>query len=182
MQYILPGMPCIYYGDEIGMRNIKGLFSREGGYSRTQSRTPMQWNSGSNVGFSTADADKLYLPVDTAADAPNVSEQQIRPNSLLNNVRELIKMRRAHEAFNSSSEFELLLADYPLVYTRKTDKEKVLIVIQPARRTWNTEIAVPETVTELVPILNSGIDAEITENKIKLSGTAGTQYGIWQII
>ena len=59
----LPNVPLIYYGDEIGMRYIP-LKSRDGGYHRTGSRTPMQWNNGKNLGFSNTDGE-LYLPVDS---------------------------------------------------------------------------------------------------------------------
>ena len=40
----MPGVPFIYYGDEIGMRSLDGLPSKEGGYGRTGARTPMQWD------------------------------------------------------------------------------------------------------------------------------------------
>ena len=60
----MPGCPFIYYGDEIGMRYLHGLKSKEGGYERTGSRTPMQWTNGDNAGFSAASSEKLYLPVD----------------------------------------------------------------------------------------------------------------------
>lgn len=61
--FLMPGVPFIYYGDEIGMR-YRDLPSKEGGYTRTGSRTPMQWDSSRNHGFSQAAADALYLPVD----------------------------------------------------------------------------------------------------------------------
>lgn len=72
MLFTLPGAPFVYYGDEIGMRYLP-LPTKEGGYFRTGSRTPMQWDNSANKGFSTAAADKLYLPVDDAADAPTVA-------------------------------------------------------------------------------------------------------------
>ena len=50
----MPGAPFIYYGDEIGLRYVENLVSVEGGYSRTGSRSPMQWNHGVNFGFSNA--------------------------------------------------------------------------------------------------------------------------------
>lgn len=50
----MPGAPFIYYGDEIGMRYIENIPSVEGGYGRTGSRSPMQWDSSVNAGFSTA--------------------------------------------------------------------------------------------------------------------------------
>lgn len=45
----MPGAPFIYYGDEIGMRYVEGLDSVEGGYGRTGSRSPMQWDQGVNA-------------------------------------------------------------------------------------------------------------------------------------
>jgi maltose alpha-D-glucosyltransferase/alpha-amylase len=60
----LPGVPFLYYGDEIGMEKMEGLHSKEGGYNRTGSRTPMQWSRAKNRGFSKAAAAKLYLPDD----------------------------------------------------------------------------------------------------------------------
>ena len=61
----MPGAPFIYYGDEIGMRYVEGLTSVEGGYGRTGSRSPMQWNATKNAGFSTAESENLYIPIDT---------------------------------------------------------------------------------------------------------------------
>lgn len=57
----MPGAPFIYYGDEIGMRYVENLVSVEGGYGRTGSRSPMQWDSSVNYGFSTASAENLYI-------------------------------------------------------------------------------------------------------------------------
>lgn len=47
----MPGAPFIYYGDEIGLRYVEGLTSVEGGYGRTGSRSPMQWDKTPNAGF-----------------------------------------------------------------------------------------------------------------------------------
>mgnify|MGYP000835161718 CR=1 FL=1 len=60
----MPGAPFIYYGDEIGMKYIDNLESVEGGYDRTGSRSPMQWDNSTNAGFSCAPSEKLYIPVD----------------------------------------------------------------------------------------------------------------------
>jgi maltose alpha-D-glucosyltransferase/alpha-amylase len=46
-----PQLPFIYYGDEIGMRYVAGLTSKEGGFERTGSRTPMQWDDTALCGF-----------------------------------------------------------------------------------------------------------------------------------
>ncbi len=59
----LPGVPFIYYGDEIAM-NYRNLPTKEGGYVRTGTRTPMQWDQrAKNMGFSDADAQCIYLPI-----------------------------------------------------------------------------------------------------------------------
>ena len=50
----MPGAPFLYYGDEIGMRYVENLHSVEGGYGRTGSRSPMQWDHTTNAGFSAA--------------------------------------------------------------------------------------------------------------------------------
>ena len=53
----LPGSPCLYYGDEIGMGDNIWLNDRDA------VRTPMQWTPDRNSGFSSVDPGKLYLPV-----------------------------------------------------------------------------------------------------------------------
>ncbi|MDR0640100.1 MAG: hypothetical protein LBG27_14595, partial [Spirochaetaceae bacterium] len=90
--FTMPGVPFLYYGDEIGMRYLN-LPTKEGGYFRTGSRTPMQWNKGANLGFSDAPADALYLPVDPSPDAPTVEEAEKDPASILHTVRSLLKLR-----------------------------------------------------------------------------------------
>ena len=94
-------VPCLYYGDEIGMRYLRGMPDVEGAvcnpaYNRAGCRTPMQWDDGPNAGFSTADPDRLYLPVDPEPDRPTVAAQQADPSSTLHLVRELIALRQGH--------------------------------------------------------------------------------------
>lgn len=105
--FTLPGAPYLYYGDEIGMRYLP-LPTKEGGYFRTGSRTPMQWTAGKNYGFSRAAADKLYLPQDASPDAPTVEAQQADPNSLLNTTKAVLALRAAHKDFNSDASFKVL--------------------------------------------------------------------------
>ncbi|MDR2480216.1 MAG: hypothetical protein LBD48_13035 [Treponema sp.] len=118
--FTLPGIPFLYYGDETGMRYLP-LPSKEGGYYRTGSRTPMQWNSGANLGFSDAPAEKLYLPVDAAADAPTVEAQEQSPSSLLNTVRALLRLRHAETDLQAEPNLQFLYAKKgrrPLAYRR----------------------------------------------------------------
>ncbi len=104
----LPGAPFVYYGDEIGMRYIAQQ-SKEGGFHRTGSRTPMQWDDAQpNMGFSTAASGKLYLDVDRQQDAPCVSKQMSNGNSLWNVVRTLAEIRHAQADLHASSEMTVV--------------------------------------------------------------------------
>lgn len=106
----MPGAPFIYYGDEIGMA-YRWLPTKEGGYHRTGSRTPMQWDVSKNLGFSTADHEKLYLPIDHREDAPTVAEQEADPDSMLHFVRSLIYLRQNYEDLGNYSPFEVYYAE-----------------------------------------------------------------------
>jgi glycosidase len=130
----MPGVPFIYYGDEIGMRTVAGLSSKEGSYDRTGIRTPMQWDQSHNAGFSTAPADKLYLPLDPSDDRPTVETQEDDPQSLLNIVRALITLRRTHPALRADAGFQILYAErgmMPIVYERWSDAKRIFVAINP---------------------------------------------------
>ncbi len=131
----MSGAPYIYYGDEIGMRYLRGLTSVEGGYSRTGSRSPMQWEKKPGYGFS--DSPRTYIPADNGADAPTVEEQIKEPDSLYHTVQKLIALRMEHPALQSAGEFKAIFAKkhtYPLIYQRRARGEKILVVINPADR------------------------------------------------
>src|SRR4030081_1302466 len=95
--FSLPGTPVIYYGDEIGMGDNIYLGDRDG------VRTPMQWSGDRNAGFSTANRQRLYLPVITDPEyhyeAINVEAQEANQQSLLHWMKRLIALRKRHPAF-----------------------------------------------------------------------------------
>lgn len=133
----MPGAPFIYYGDEIGMRYVEGLVSVEGGYGRTGSRSPMQWDDTTNAGFSAAPAEKLYIKQDDRPDRPTVKAQKADDRSLYSEIRRLIAVRQAHAALQSKGEIEFLFAEknaYPLAYLRSAGEEKILVIVNPAER------------------------------------------------
>ena len=123
----MPGTPILYYGDEIGMGDNVYLGDRNG------VRTPMQWNSDRNAGFSEADSAALYSPV--IADPPysyhtvNVSAQERVPTSLLRWMRRLIQVRKEHIAFGRGT-WEPINADNRrvLVFLRRYKGETLLCV------------------------------------------------------
>jgi len=133
----MPGVPFLYYGDEIGLRHQPRLPSKEGGYTRTGARTPMQWSRAANAGFSSAPADRLYLPVDPARDRPNVADQAARAGSLLRMVRQLIRLRKSLPALGARGDFIPLYARprrYPFVYLRRRGGVTALVALNPAAR------------------------------------------------
>ena len=128
--FTMPGVPFLYYGDEIGLRYFD-LPSKEGGYFRTGSRTPMQWDSGKiNLGFSTGCPDSLYLPVDPAPDAPTVAAQETDPDALLHTVRGLLALRSARPELRENANLEIVHAEKgdAFVYRRGS----LLLAVNPA--------------------------------------------------
>ncbi len=133
----MPGAPFIYYGDEIGMRYVENLVSVEGGYGRTGSRSPMQWDDSVNAGFSSAPAEMLYIRQDESADRPTAKTQAADEGSLYNEVKHLISVRLAHSALQSKGGIEFICAEkneYPLAYLRSSEDERILVIINPADR------------------------------------------------
>lgn len=129
---LLPGIPFIYYGDEIGIQYFR-MKSVEGGYDRTGSRTPMQWNKDKNLGFSQAEKGKLYLPVDGRDGAPTVEEQEKEPKSLLNTVRKVLALRHASPGLQAEPNFEVVYAEkdcFPFVFRRGSFQ----IAVNPSSR------------------------------------------------
>ncbi len=131
----MPGAPFIYYGDEIGMNYVEGLTSVEGGYNRTGSRSPMQWDTSTNAGFSTASPDKLYIRQDDAPDRPNAEAQMQDENSLRSEIKRLIAIRQQHTALQSKGEIEFVYVEknaYPFAYLRKSNDEQILVILNPS--------------------------------------------------
>ncbi len=138
--FTLPGVPFLYYGDEIGMKYIEGLVSKEGGFSRTGTRTPMQWNGGKNLGFSTSD--NPYLPVDSSPDAPTVENQKNDPDSIYKVVTDIIKLRHENEDLQADGDFEVLYAEenkVPFVYKRG----RFVIFVNPTLNNASVNFNIP---------------------------------------
>lgn len=140
----MPGIPFLYYGDEIGMAAVNGLISKEGGYGRTASRTPMQWNKSKNAGFSSAPSKGLYLPTDPSSKRPTVEAQEKDPSSLLNVFRKLAALRKSHPALSGEGDFKPLLAEqglYPFVYLRSGEGSHFLVAVNPSGKSVKAEVS-----------------------------------------
>jgi maltose alpha-D-glucosyltransferase / alpha-amylase len=135
----LPGTPIIYYGDEIGMGDNIYLGDRNG------VRTPMQWSSDRNAGFSKSNPQQLYLPIiidpEYHYEAINVEIHEKNPSSLLWWMRRVISMRKKLKALGRGSISFL----YPenakvLAFVREYEDQTILVVVNLSRFTQVAEI------------------------------------------
>ncbi len=123
----LPGTPVVYYGDEIGMGDNIYLSDRHG------VRTPMQWTSDRNGGFSRTDPQRLCAPpvMDPVFgfQAVNVEAQERSPASLLNWMRRMIAVRQSHPTFGRGNvEFVETGNRRVLAFLRIHGDDRVLVV------------------------------------------------------
>ncbi len=123
----MPGTPIIYYGDEIGMGDNIYLGDRNG------VRTPMQWNGGTNAGFSFADPEQLYSPLISNSvygyQVVNVDSQKRSNHSLLSWMKALIRTRNSYRVFSRGTmEFLRPSNHRVLAYVRELGNEKILVV------------------------------------------------------
>jgi glycosidase len=148
LQLTVRGVPCMYYGEEIGMTNLKQSFAaaldpipRKFKHippfvfdmigltiNRDEVRTPMQWDGTQNAGFSAAE--KTWLPVHENYKTINVETERKDENSLLNTIRALLKIRRAEKSMQEGA-LEILdgLPNGVLGYARKLENEKIIILL-----------------------------------------------------
>jgi maltose alpha-D-glucosyltransferase/alpha-amylase len=148
--FSLPGTPIVYYGDEIGMGDNIYLGDRDA------VRTPMQWDSDRNAGFSRANPQRLYLPViidpEYHFQAVNVEAQDRNASSLLWWMRRLIGLRGRYKAFGRGS-LEILRPENRkvLAFLRRYENELILVVVNLSRFTQCVELDLSE-VRGAVPV------------------------------
>jgi maltose alpha-D-glucosyltransferase / alpha-amylase len=141
--FSMPGTPIIYYGDEIGMGDNIYLGDRNA------VRTPMQWNSDRNAGFSAANPQRLFLPViidpEYHSQAVNVEAQEENPNSLLWWMKRLIALRQRYQAFGRGT-LEVLRPDNRKVFAfiRRFEEERILVVVNLSRNVQCVELDLAE--------------------------------------
>jgi maltose alpha-D-glucosyltransferase/alpha-amylase len=130
--FSFPGTPIVYYGDEIGMGDNIWLGDRNG------VRTPMQWSSDRNAGFSRANPQQLFFPViidpQYHYEQVNVEAQQSNQYSLLWWMKRLIAMRKRYKALGRGT-MEFLHTENRkiLAYVRRYEDEIILVVANLSR-------------------------------------------------
>ncbi|ATB33521.1 maltose alpha-D-glucosyltransferase [Melittangium boletus] len=161
--FTLPGTPVMYYGDEIGMGDNIYLGDRNG------VRTPMQWTSDRNAGFSRADGARLYAPVIGdpvyGYQSINVEAQERTRSSLLSWVKRLIRVRQRYPAF-AMGKLRWLNPDNRkvLAFMREYEGQSILIVCnlsrfaQPAvldMRDWEGQVPIELMGETAFPMISS---------------------------
>ncbi len=132
----LRGTPTMYYGDELGMTDVpipvdkiqdppeKNVPGR--GLGRDPERTPMQWNSEENAGFSAVEP---WLPVSSDFHEYNVEREKLSEDSFLNLYRQLLDLRRQEAAF-SVGRFTPVYGDSKVIaYGRDYEEDSFLVIL-----------------------------------------------------
>ena len=137
--FSLKGTPVLYYGDEIGMGDNFFLGDRDG------VRTPMQWSSERNAGFSTANPHRLYLPLildpEYHHEFVNVEMQARNTTSLLWWTKRIINKRKQYKAFGSGDmKFMPSENSKILAFTRSYQEETILVVVNLSRYVQPVEL------------------------------------------
>jgi alpha-glucosidase len=133
----LRGTPTLYYGDELGMVNtpipedqIKDPQGKnKAGFNRDECRTPMQWDSTPNGGFS-AEGALPWLPLAPDYRSVNVASQRDNPGSMLSLYRRLLAFRRNNAAMHSGRYYPVKdAAEGCFVYLRQYNDQKFLVAL-----------------------------------------------------
>jgi maltose alpha-D-glucosyltransferase/alpha-amylase len=175
--FSLPGTPIVYYGDEIGMGDNIYLGDRNG------VRTPMQWSSDRNGGFSRTDPARLFAPpiMDPVYgyQAINVEAQERYPFSLLNWMKRLIAMRKQHRVFGRGS-LEIIYGSNRKVFSfLRRDAHETILVVANLSRTVQPASLDLSAFADLTPVEMSGLTEfpRITEQPYFL--TLGPYAAYW---
>ena len=183
------GTPYYYYGDELGMSNIKfnnienyrdiatlnkyKKLKNEGGdleqfietqkrTSRDNGRTPLQWNDSPNAGFTTGNP---WIKVNPDYTKVNVAAQETDSNSVLNYFRSMVKLRQENPVL-IYGKYILLDENNPDVYAyiRELDGTKMLVLLNFKSR--NAAAATGIDIRK-AKILLSNYDSHLPDGKLQ---------------
>lgn len=180
----LRGTPYLYYGEEIGMRDIPVSRSEIQDpigkrywpvyIGRDGCRSPMQWSADANAGFSQA---KPWLPVHKNYEVRNVDDQASDQSSLLNHYRRLLALRRGAPALNRGRLAFVANEGEVLSYRRMHDGEEALVVINFSPRPVAWELPDSDVLKGLRLELSTHAEAEAqNQNAPRLEGHEARIY------
>ncbi len=177
MQLTVRGTPYLYYGEEIGMRDITLTRSQiqdpvgkqywPFNKGRDGCRSPMQWNAKHNAGFTTGEP---WLPLNKDYTVRNVEAQASSPASILSFYKELIQLRRSHPALNAGKLVMVQVDNEDLlVYQRQAGDEKMLIVLNFSNQIHTYQLPTQDfNKWELMYAGNEPIISQMAENNLNL--------------
>ena len=168
LQLTVRGVPCLYYGEEIGMTDAQIPFATAIdpiahkfkyvprivpdalglAINRDEVRTPMQWDATRNAGFSTAE--ETWLPVHQNYHQVNAANQDKDNHSLLNTIRALMRTRSVEQVLQGGS-LKLIegLPKDVLGYTRTLDDKQIIVLLNFDDREKEFQIEAKEIIFKL---------------------------------
>jgi alpha-glucosidase len=145
----LRGTPTLYYGDELPIakvlippERIRDPWAKnepDASFKRDSSRTPMQWDSSDNAGFSSGEP---WLPLTDDWQSRNVAEQSTKPHSMMDLTRALLKLRRNEPVLQDGSYQPLFVEGSVLAYERRTESDGLAVILNLSADA--VEIALPD--------------------------------------
>lgn len=186
LQLTVRGVPCMYYGEEIGMTDLPMPFDKaidpiahkyknfprfvldllDVFVNRDEARTPMQWDAAKNAGFSSAA--QTWLPVHPNHTHINVTAASKSEDSLLRTIQAILALRRREQALREGS-LELrngLPADV-LSFTRNLAGEQLTVLLNFGSQPREVDFSASECLFKLSP------NDEIKKQAIRLDGLGG---------
>jgi oligo-1,6-glucosidase/alpha-glucosidase len=188
LQLTVRGVPCMYYGEEIGMTNLRlpfaialdpiahkfqsiprFVFDMLGmTMNRDEVRTPMQWNGGRNAGFSLVG--KTWLPVHPNYEVVNVEQESRDESSLLNTLRSILKTRKEQAALREGN--LIWLDNLPggvLGFRRQMDKDEITVVLNFTDKESEFALAAEG----LQSLFQLSVDDSFNAGRLTLNGFSG---------
>jgi len=177
----LRGTPTIYYGDEIGMRDVpipfeevqdpQGLNMPEKNLSRDPSRTPMQWSEQKNGGFTDA---KPWLRLDKHYAFINVDREKNDPYSILTLYRKLIELRAKEKALSEGNYTPVHFDSQAIAYIREVpEQSRFLVVLNLSHRPYYFKTDLCSTSGTVVAATVPELEGNRVSEKLALSGDEG---------
>jgi alpha-glucosidase len=159
-QLTMPGVPFVYYGEELGMRAGSGVIVD----SRDSARTPMQWDASATAGFTTGTP---FLAIAPEHETRNVESERADPSSMLAFYRRLIALRTATPALRTGT-FQLIPGVHRSVlahWRRHPDGDRIVLVNFSSdpidvRVPLPPELATGSTLTDTLSEANVGAIAD----------------------
>ncbi|WP_207425394.1 alpha-amylase family glycosyl hydrolase [Pedobacter sp. SYSU D00535] len=182
----LRGTPTIYYGDEIGMRDVpipaeevqdpQGLNMPDKNLSRDPFRTPMQWDSSENSGFTTS---RPWLRLDRAYRRFNVESMRADPCSILSLYKRLIEKRQQEPSLTYGSYTPLFSDAQVMAYLRHAEgHHKFLIVLNLTHRPCYVDSSKIEALQSLRGTIEVATLPELEGSELHNKFTMGGDEGI----